>query len=110
MLRDTRLTEDRVQLACEERLQEYKDFTKLKAKIKQACEAWIEEYKASNEMKEKLYDSAFCMFASGFNQGLKAARDTPSTPLAAFRAPKVDSDGKDDNPLPKGALLPPAGP
>lgn len=47
------------------------------------------------------------MLASGYNQGLKAARDAPSTPLSDLWAPEVDSDsekvryGEDDNPLPK---------
>lgn len=33
LLKDVRLAEDRVQLACEERMQEYKGSAKLKAEI-----------------------------------------------------------------------------
>lgn len=59
LLRDARAAKDRVQLACEERLQKYKDSAELKAKIQQACEAQLEEYKASNEIKEKIYNETF---------------------------------------------------
>lgn len=51
------------------------------------------------------------MFASGYNQGLKAACDALSILLADLRAPEVNSDsekvcyGEDDNPFPKN--LPP---
>lgn len=67
-------------------------------------------------MKEELWNKAFHMFAFVFNQGLKAARDAPSTPLAHLRAPKVNSDGEkvcygeNDNPLSKGATFLPAEP
>lgn len=56
------------------------------------------------------------MFASGYNQGLKAARDAPSILLANLRAPEVDSDGEevcyreDGNPLPKRAPCLPSEP
>lgn len=56
------------------------------------------------------------MFASNYNQGLKAVRDAPSTQLANLRALEVDSDGEevhyreDDNPLPNRAPHLPAGP
>lgn len=56
------------------------------------------------------------MFASGFNQGLKAARNAPSTPLVDLRALEVDSDdkevcyGEDDNPLPQNTPHLPFGP
>lgn len=45
-------------------------------------------------------------FAFGYSQGLKAARDAPSTLLATLRAPEVYSDGEE----PKGAPPPLAGP
>lgn len=67
----------------------------------------LEEYKSSIELNERVYKEAFRMFASGFNQGLRVARDAPSAPLADLWAPKLDYDGeevhygKDDNPLPK---------
>lgn len=63
------------------------------------------------ELKEKIYREAFHIFALGYNQGLKAARDAPSTPIADLQAPEVDSDGEevsykeDDNPLPLRTLL-----
>lgn len=116
LLRGARAAEDRAQLASEERLQEYKNYADLKAKIQQACEVRLEEYKASDEMKEKVYREAFRMYASSYNQGLKVAKDAPSATLAILRPPEVDSDGEevyyreDDNPLPKRASPPPAGP
>lgn len=55
----------------------------------------MEEYKSLPELKERVYKEAFRMFASGFNQGLKAARDAPSAPLADLRAPELDSDGEE---------------
>lgn len=67
-------------------------------------------------MKERVYREAFHMYASSYNQGLKAARDTPSTPLAVLQAPEMNFDveevryREDDNPLPKRAPSPPAGP
>lgn len=102
--------EDRVQQTYEECLQEYKNSAELKEKIQRAYEARLEEYKAFAGLKERVYKKAFCMFASGFNQGLKAARDAPSTLLADLRSPKVNFDGKevcyreDDNSLPKNTL------
>lgn len=56
------------------------------------------------------------MYASSYNQGLKAVIDVPSTPLAVLRAPEVYFDGKkvrygkDDNSLLRGAPPPLAGP
>lgn len=54
------------------------------------------------------------MFSTGYNQGLKVARDAPSILLADLRALEFDSDGEevhygdDDNPLPEDpSLLPP---
>lgn len=65
-------------------------------------------------MKEKIYNEAFHMFASGYNQSLKAVRDASSTLLVALQAPEIDSDGEevhygeDNNPLPRRAPPPPA--
>lgn len=45
------------------------------------------------------------MFASSFNQDLKAARDAPSAPLADLQTPELNSNGEevcygeDDNPF-----------
>ncbi|XP_043811063.1 uncharacterized protein LOC122723326 [Manihot esculenta] len=56
------------------------------------------------------------MFVSGFNRGLREARQAPSTPLAKLQAAEVDSDGEDvlygedDLPLPKGTSHTSAGP
>ncbi|XP_021624753.2 golgin subfamily A member 6-like protein 2 [Manihot esculenta] len=105
-----------IEQACEDRLQLYQDSSKLKAKIEEACEARLAEFKASDELKNEIWHRGFRMFASGFNRGLKEARDDPSTPLARLQAPEVDSDGEevcygeDDNPLPKGASHTATGP
>lgn len=80
-MRDARAAEDRVQRACEEHLREYKNSAELKAKIQQTCEARFEEYQAFEEVKERIYREAFCMFALGYIQGLKAVRDALSTLL-----------------------------
>ncbi|XP_043813807.1 uncharacterized protein LOC122723901 [Manihot esculenta] len=105
-----------IEQACEDRLRLYQDSPELKAKIEEACEARLAEFKASDELKNEIWHRGFRMFASGFNRGLKEARDDPSTPLALLRALEVDSDGEevcygeDDNPLPKGASHTTTGP
>lgn len=73
LLRDARTAEDRVQQACKERLQ---------------------EYKGSEELCRKIYEEAFQMFTSGYNQVLKASRDALSALLADLRAPEFDSDAR----------------
>lgn len=52
----------------------------------------IEEYKASPELNEKVYKEAFRIFASGFNQDLKAARDAPSALLADYESLKWNGE------------------
>lgn len=99
---------EEIERACEARLQAYKDSPDLKAEIAEACQTRLAEYQASDEMKMAIWKKGFRMFVSGFNRGLKEARQAPSTSLAKLRAAEVDSDGKtvfygeDDLPLPKG--------
>ncbi|XP_021597647.1 ribosome-binding protein 1-like [Manihot esculenta] len=137
LLEDAKLAEDRVQLECEERLwefkesaelkkeieqacdvrlQAYRDSPKLKAEIAEACQARLAKYKAFDELKTAIWQKGFRMFASGFNRGLREARQAPSTPLSELRAKEEDSDGEevlyreDDLPLPKGTSRTSAGP
>lgn len=95
-MRDAKVTEDKVNQACEERVQEFKNL---------------------QELRKKIYEEAFCIFSTGYNQGLKAARDAPFVPLTDLRAPEFNSGGEqvhygeDDKHLPKGPLtLPPTQP
>ncbi|XP_021598819.1 uncharacterized protein LOC110604820 [Manihot esculenta] len=137
LLEDAKLAEDRVQLECEERLREFKESTELKKEIEQACkvrlqayrdspdlkaeiaeacQARLAEYKASDELKTAIWQKGFRMFASGFNRGLREARQAPFAPLSELRAKEEDSDGEevlygeDDLPLPKETSHTSAGP
>ena len=98
----------KIEQACEAHLQDYKDSSELKAVIAEACESHLDEYKASAEMKTAIWQKASRMFRSGYNRGLREARRAPDTPLAKLRAREVDSDGEDvlygedDFPLPRG--------
>ncbi|XP_021593136.1 uncharacterized protein LOC110600578 [Manihot esculenta] len=80
--KDSSELQTEIRQACEDHLQRYKDSPELKTKIEEACEERLAEFKASDTMKNEIWHRAFCMFASRFNQGLKEARDAPSTPLA----------------------------
>ncbi|XP_021616553.2 uncharacterized protein LOC110617856 [Manihot esculenta] len=136
LLEVVRHAEDKIQLECEKRLEEYQESDELKGKIERACEAHLQdykdsselkaviveayelhldEYKASGGMKTAIWQKAFRMFRTGYNRGLREARHAPDTPLAKLRAREVDSDGEDvlygedDFPLPRGTSRTAAG-
>lgn len=98
----------KIDQACEAHLQDYKDSSEFKEFMAEACEEHLDEYKASGEMKKAILDKAYRMYVTGYNRGLREARQAPDVPLAELRRREVDSDGEsvlygeDDCPLPRG--------
>ena len=98
----------KIEQACEAHLQDYKDSSEFEEFVAEACEEHLDEYKASSEMKQAIFDKAYRMYVTGYNRGLREARQAPDIPLAKLRRREVDSDGEsvlygeDDFPLPRG--------
>ncbi|XP_043810672.1 golgin subfamily A member 5-like [Manihot esculenta] len=89
-------------------VQDYRDSSEFKEFVAEACEAHLAKYLASGEMKRAIVNKALHFYSSGYNRGLREARQAPDIPLSELRKREVDSDGEpvmygeDDFPMPRG--------
>ncbi|XP_043804996.1 tropomyosin-1, isoforms 9A/A/B-like [Manihot esculenta] len=89
-------------------VQDYRDSSEFKEFVAEACEAHLAKYLASDEMKRAIVNKALHFYSSGYNRGLREARQAPDIPLSELRKREVDSDGEpvmygeDDFPMPRG--------
>ncbi|XP_043816666.1 MAP7 domain-containing protein 1-like [Manihot esculenta] len=75
-------SESKAQLVREQCIAEYQESAEMKVKIEQAseaCEAHLDRYLASDEMKSTIVNKALRYYSSGYNRGLREARQAPDT-------------------------------
>lgn len=61
-------------------------------RINQACEKWVHEFRRLEEFKKKIYEEVFCLFSTGYNQGLKTAQNALTILLTNLQALEFDSN------------------
>lgn len=72
----------------------------------------VNKYLKSDEFKGKIFKQSTCFYTTGFNNGLRSARESPIVPLSSLCTIEYDSDGEEvqygpnDRALPK--VYPPA--